>query len=136
MAILIDFTNQIASIVNDCGIREVLKKISMYEPRKWSKDAFLKDPTSAPTLQFPTKNNILNKFKVLYYLKQKAACKLLEPEMRVWVIVMAASLKDCKLMFYLYQRLFRKKREKNVNCQNRKMLKKCLQEKKIIWFVQ
>lgn len=36
-----------------------------------------------------------------------------------WVIVMAASLKKCKLIFYLYQRLFRRKREKNVNCQKK-----------------
>lgn len=36
-----------------------------------------------------------------------------------WVIVMAASLKNCKLIFYLYQRLFRWKREKNVNCQKK-----------------
>lgn len=47
-----------------------------------------------------------------------------------WVIVRAASLKDCKLMIYLYQRLFRKNREKNVNYQKKKRLKKCFQEKK------
>ena len=90
----------------------------MYESRKWSKDAFLKDPTSAPTLQFPKKKYMYKQLQGTALFDAKGSLQASRTR-DAWVIVMAASLKNCKLIFYLYQRLFRRKREKNVNCQKK-----------------
>ena len=79
-----DFTNQTASIVNDCGIREVLKKYLIVWAQEMIEGCFPKRPHLCANITIYEKKIILNNFKVLYYLTHKAAFKLLEPEMREW----------------------------------------------------